>query len=74
MGGFWRLGAVTRLILCLLLTGWLGVLSKGHLPLQDAVDLTAFAMPDGTLPVLCLDGGGRIMPNRGSALIVLAGR
>lgn len=46
-----------RLILCLILTISLGLLSKGHMPLRDAVDLTAFAMPDGTLPVLCLDGG-----------------
>ncbi len=27
------------------------------MPLQDAAALTAYAMPDGTLPVLCLDGG-----------------
>ncbi len=46
-----------RLILCLILTMSLGLLSKAHMPLQDAVDLTAYAMPDGTLPVLCLDGG-----------------
>lgn len=46
-----------RLILCLVLTISLGLLSKAHMPLQDAADLTAYAMPDGTLPVLCLDGG-----------------
>lgn len=46
-----------RWILCLILTISLGLLSKAHMPLQDAADLSAFAMPDGTLPVLCLDGG-----------------
>lgn len=43
-----------RLILCLILTISLGLLSKAHMPLQDATDLTAYAMPDGTLPALCL--------------------
>lgn len=27
------------------------------MPLQDHADLSAYAMPDGTMPVLCLDGG-----------------
>ena len=43
-----------RLILCLILTISLGLLSKAHMPLQDAAALTAYAMPDGTLPALCL--------------------
>ena len=66
-----------RLILCLLLTISLGLLSKAHMPLQDAVDLTAFAMPDGTLPVLCLDGGadhsksGHCPDCQGGALVAL---
>jgi hypothetical protein len=46
-----------RLILCLCLTVSLGLLSKAHMPLQDDADLSAYAMPDGTLPVLCSDGG-----------------
>ena len=42
----------------LLLAVALGVLGFGHrMALHDPVDLSAYAMPDGTLPELCHDGG-----------------
>ena len=45
-------------VMVLLLAGALGVLGFGHrMALQDPVDLSAYAMPDGTLPELCHDGG-----------------
>lgn len=45
-------------VMALLLAVALIALSFGHrMTLQNPVDLTAYAMPDGTLPQLCLDGG-----------------
>ena len=47
-----------RTLLVVLLALALGLVGYGHrLILPDAPDLSAFAMPDGTLPALCLDGG-----------------
>ncbi len=45
-------------VMVLLLAVALGVLGFGHrMALHDPVDLSAYAMPDGTLPELCHDGG-----------------
>lgn len=45
-------------VMVLLLAVALGVLGFGHrIALHDPVDLSAYAMPDGTLPELCHDGG-----------------
>ena len=45
-------------VLTLLLAVALLTLGFGHrMALQDPVDLSAYAMPDGTLPDLCHDGG-----------------
>ncbi|OYU40842.1 MAG: hypothetical protein CFE33_01795 [Pseudorhodobacter sp. PARRP1] len=42
----------------LLFAAALSVLGYGHqMPLHDPVDLSAYAMPDGTLPELCHDAG-----------------
>lgn len=47
-----RAGLVALLALALVLVGF------GHrMALTGPVDLAAYAMPDGTLPVLCLEGG-----------------
>ncbi len=47
-----------RTLMLLLLAVALGVLGFGHrVALHDPVDLSAYAMPDGTLPELCHDGG-----------------
>lgn len=48
----------TQNVLVLLLAVALAVLGLGHrMALHDPVDLSAYAMPDGTLPELCHDGG-----------------
>lgn len=45
-------------VMLLLLAVALAVLGFGHrMALHDPVDLSAYAMPDGTLPELCHDGG-----------------
>ena len=45
-------------VMALLLVVALVGLGFGHrMMLQDPVDLSAYAMPDGTLPELCHDGG-----------------
>ena len=47
-----------RTLMVLLLAVALGVLGFGHrITLHVRVDLSAYAMPDGTLPELCHDGG-----------------
>ncbi|MDO8982270.1 hypothetical protein [Cypionkella sp.] len=47
----------TQNVIVLLLAVALGVLGFGHrMALHDPVDLSAYAMPDGTLPELCHDG------------------
>ncbi|MDZ4310304.1 MAG: hypothetical protein U1A24_07085 [Cypionkella sp.] len=46
-------------LMVLLLAVALSVLGFGHrIALHVPVDLSAYAMPDGTLPELCHDGGG----------------
>ena len=48
----------TQIVLELLLAVALAGLGFGHrMALHDPVDLSAYAMPDGTLPELCHDGG-----------------
>ncbi|MDB5661318.1 MAG: hypothetical protein JWS10_3933 [Cypionkella sp.] len=45
-------------VMTLLLAVALVTLGFGHrMALQDPVDLSAYAMPDGTMPELCHDGG-----------------
>ncbi len=45
-------------VMALLLAVALAVLGLGHrMALHDPVDLSAYAMPDGTLPELCHDRG-----------------
>ncbi|MES2435274.1 MAG: hypothetical protein V4586_15810 [Pseudomonadota bacterium] len=45
-------------VMALLLAVALVALGFGHrMALHDPVDLSAYAMPDGTLPELCHDGG-----------------
>lgn len=44
----------------------LGLLSEAHLPMNAPADLTAYAMPDGTLPQLCLDASGGDNSGRGN--------
>lgn len=45
-------------VMLLVLAAALGVLGFGHrMALHDPVDLSAYAMPDGSLPELCHDGG-----------------
>lgn len=47
-----------RNVMVLLLAVALITLGFGHrMALHDPVDLSAYAMPDGTLPELCHDGG-----------------
>lgn len=56
MTGFAR--PFARNIMALLLAVALIGLSFGHrMVLEDPVDLSAYAMPDGSLPELCHDGG-----------------
>ena len=55
-------------VMVLLLAVALGVLGFGHrMALQDPVDLTAYAMPDGSLPELCHDGGTADHGQKGQA-------
>ena len=43
--------AVALFVLALMMVGW------GHQPLRQGMDLAAYAMPDGSLPELCLAVG-----------------
>lgn len=44
-------------MLVVLLALALGMVGYGHRMALPALDLSAYAMPDGTIPVLCLVGG-----------------
>ena len=51
-------GQFSQTLMALLLAVALGVLGFGHrIAPHVPVDLSAYAMPDGTLPELCHDGG-----------------